>query len=254
MTIVISFGIFYPFAKHVIQVNPMAPSIMMFLSMALSIDYSMFLLSRFAEERNKGKTVDDAVRNMLKYSAHVVCLSGFILIVCYMSIVIFPIAGMETIGYGAAIAIFICILINISLTASAILQFPNFYGKLETFPSCLPKCWVKVCPFCSCCCNVSKLESEIQSSATTTIDEKLLTINESQTKNDSTEDSSLHKVKQSSSMLGVPVNGKVSSDIGIGNDKEHISPVIPENIRLVSFYFYILRIELKLEIKIKPSN
>eukprot|EP01084_Bolivina_argentea_P071588 130105_1 len=53
MVILISFGIFYPFAIYYIEVNPMAPSIMMFLSMALSIDYSMFLLSRFAEERKK---------------------------------------------------------------------------------------------------------------------------------------------------------------------------------------------------------
>eukprot|EP01084_Bolivina_argentea_P142654 250598_1 len=143
MTIVISFGIFYPFSLSLLQINPMAPSIMMFLSMALSIDYSMFLLSRFAEERKKGNTVENSVRSMLRYSGHVVCLSGIVLIVCYQSIVIFPVSGMETVGYAAALSIFLCIIINISMSVSAILTFPNFYGKLETFPSCCVKCFYK---------------------------------------------------------------------------------------------------------------
>ena len=98
MTIVISFGIFYPFSINILEVNPTAPSIMMFLSMALSIDYSMFLLSRFAMERKRGSSVEDAVRAMLKFSAHVVLLSGTVLIICYQSIVIFPIAGMEVLS------------------------------------------------------------------------------------------------------------------------------------------------------------
>ena len=104
--------------------------------MALSIDYSMFLLSRFAAERRAGKSVDDAVRAMLRYSAHVCCLSGVILIICYMAIVIFPVSGMETVGYGAAIAICMCILINVSMTTSAILAFPAFYGALYTIDRC----------------------------------------------------------------------------------------------------------------------
>ena len=52
MNVVISMTTFLPFAKYdVVLLNPLAPSIMMFLCMALSVDYSLFLLSRFAEER-----------------------------------------------------------------------------------------------------------------------------------------------------------------------------------------------------------
>eukprot|EP01084_Bolivina_argentea_P142652 250595_1 len=150
MTIVISFGIFYPFSLSLLQINPMAPSIMMFLSMALSIDYSMFLLSRFALERKNGKSVNNSVKGMIKYSGHVVCLSGIVLIVCYLALVLFPIAGMETVGYGAAVTIFICILVNITMSSSIILQFPNCFGKLETFPSYLVRCVAKICPYNRC--------------------------------------------------------------------------------------------------------
>eukprot|EP01084_Bolivina_argentea_P142651 250593_1 len=150
MTIIISFGIFYPFAIYLLQVNPSAPSIMMFLSMALSIDYSMFLLSRFALERKNGKSVNNSVKGMIKYSGHVVCLSGIVLIVCYLALVLFPIAGMETVGYGAAVTIFICILVNITMSSSIILQFPNCFGKLETFPSYLVRCVAKICPYNRC--------------------------------------------------------------------------------------------------------
>ena len=150
MCIVISFGILYPFSTHGVEVNPLAPSIMMFVSMALSIDYSMFMLSRFASERRAGNTVDDSVRGMLRYSAHVVLLSGVILMICYMSIVVVPVNGLETIGWGAAIAILCCILINITFSTATILAFPNFYGELEAFPSCCIRHCARICTKCPC--------------------------------------------------------------------------------------------------------
>ncbi|ETO23763.1 hypothetical protein RFI_13414 [Reticulomyxa filosa] len=133
--IVISFAFYLPFAKYWLQINPFAPSIMMFLAMALSVDYSMFLLSRFAAEIRK-----KAVKQMLAYSGHVVLLSGVVLMVSYFGLVFFPVAGMNTSGYGAVIAIACCIVINISLTASCILQFPVFYGNLEIIPFFIVQC------------------------------------------------------------------------------------------------------------------
>eukprot|EP01083_Nonionella_stella_P265644 899615_1 len=45
-----SFAIMRPFAEYVLDVNPFCPSIMMSVTIAMSIDYSLFLLSRYREE------------------------------------------------------------------------------------------------------------------------------------------------------------------------------------------------------------
>ena len=94
MVMVLSMSSFLPFAKYnVWKTNPMAPSIMLFLAMALSVDYSMFLVSRFSAEINKGSSVQNAVREMIKYSAHVVVLSGTVLFISYIGVTFFPVAG-----------------------------------------------------------------------------------------------------------------------------------------------------------------
>ena len=238
MTIVISFGIFYPFALYYLQVNPMAPSIMMFLSMALSIDYSMFLLSRFAKERNEGKSVENSVKEMLRYSAHVVMLSGTILIICYMSIVIFPVAGMETVGYGAGISILCCMLINISMTASAILSFPKYYGTLETFPSCLIRFCAKTCICFSFCDKYRSYGIINNNNNKSDHDETLLAVNDKQDEEEEEEyyiNGSAEPSQAKSSVLGASAaNGDTHSDLLVNNGKKSM-PIITENMSLVLY-------------------
>eukprot|EP01084_Bolivina_argentea_P054414 99789_1 len=155
MSIIISLSTFVPFAKYnVFKLNPMVPSIMLFLGMALSVDYSMFLISRFTSEIYKGKTVQDAVREMIKYSAHVVILSGMVLIVSWFGVAFIPFSGMDTLGLGAIFCIFFCVIINITFTAATILAFPNFFAKLEILPQC---CML----YCCCCCE--SMESKLLS-------------------------------------------------------------------------------------------
>eukprot|EP01083_Nonionella_stella_P047839 128032_1 len=146
MVIILSLSSFLPFAVYnVFEVNPMAPSIMLFLATALSVDYSMFLISRFTAEIRLGSSVQHAVREMIKYSAHVVVLSGMVLLIGYLGITYFPVSGMDTVGYGAVVTIFYSVVINVSYTASSILAFPTFFGTLEVVPRCCVRCYHKCC-------------------------------------------------------------------------------------------------------------
>merc|ERR1719295_434739 len=151
MVMVLSMSTFLPFAKYnVWQTNPMAPSIMLFLAMALSVDYSLFLVSRFSSEIRRGSSVQLAVREMIKYSAHVVVLSGTVLFISYIGVTFFPVAGMESLGWSAGITIMYAVIINITFTASSIVTFPSFYGELEMVPKC-----------CSYCCPSKRVNVDI---------------------------------------------------------------------------------------------
>ena len=59
-TILLAFAVLVPLTE-VIAINPFAPSIMMSLGIAICFDYSLFMLTRFAEEIKEGRSTDEAV-------------------------------------------------------------------------------------------------------------------------------------------------------------------------------------------------
>ena len=57
-------------------VSTVAPSLMIAVSLAMSIDYSLFLLSRFQSEVDDGKDAGEAVTITLATSGKIVLVSG----------------------------------------------------------------------------------------------------------------------------------------------------------------------------------
>jgi uncharacterized membrane protein YdfJ with MMPL/SSD domain len=60
------FAVCYPFSIYVYHFWPEVPSIMMSLLIAFSIDYNLFLLTRYREEIEKGNSNYDSTKIMLK--------------------------------------------------------------------------------------------------------------------------------------------------------------------------------------------
>ena len=65
-SILVSFEIMYPVAL-VWDVANFAPSVMSAVVLAMSVDYSLFLLTRYKEQIERGDNVNDAVYNMIMY-------------------------------------------------------------------------------------------------------------------------------------------------------------------------------------------
>mmetsp|Transcript_8175 Transcript_8175/g.29739 ORF Transcript_8175/g.29739 Transcript_8175/m.29739 type:complete len:902 (-) Transcript_8175:16-2721(-) len=126
-TVATSFSLFLPFAKYVVDISPLAPTAMAFLAIALSIDYSLFLLTRFVEEVQAGADTEAALKTMLSQSGHVVAVSGCVLVICYLGVLFFPGGGIATVGLGAAFSILICMASNLTLMPCAIASFPAFF-------------------------------------------------------------------------------------------------------------------------------
>eukprot|EP00494_Astrolonche_serrata_P025945 UN26206 len=116
-----SLGMFYFLARYCIDASPFAPAMMIFLCLAMSVDYGLFFFSRFAEERKKSNTVEASIREAIQYSGHVVFLSGSVLVVSWMALVFMPINGFNTVGYGGALAILCCMLVATTFAPALIL-------------------------------------------------------------------------------------------------------------------------------------
>lgn len=132
LSILTSFLVMYPIAKTW-DIFSFVPSIMMSLVIALSIDYSLFLLTRYREEIINQKPNSEAVLLMNKNAGHTVSVSGITLAITYLGLAFFPLQLLSTVGIGAAIAIIFTLLVNLTLTPALLLTFNKFFSKFSLY-------------------------------------------------------------------------------------------------------------------------
>lgn len=130
LSIAVSFFVMYPIAK-LMPVFSFVPSVMMALVIAMSIDYSLFLLSRYGEEIKNGKTNKESIELMLEHAGHTISVSGLILSVTFMGLIFFPVGLLSSIGIGAAICILVTLVINLTLSPALLFTFGKFFSKIS---------------------------------------------------------------------------------------------------------------------------
>ncbi|MHA1303148.1 MAG: MMPL family transporter [Candidatus Heimdallarchaeaceae archaeon] len=124
-----SFMIMYPIATSDFDVISFAPSVMMSCVIAMSIDYSLFLLTRYREEIFKEKDVSTSVRLMSEHAGHTITVSGLTLAVCFLGLVFFPMDLLSSIGLGTAIAVICTLIVNLTFTPAVLLTFSKFFSN-----------------------------------------------------------------------------------------------------------------------------
>ncbi|MCI4355117.1 MAG: MMPL family transporter, partial [Thermoplasmata archaeon] len=75
------------------------------LGLALAIDYSLFLVSRFREELARGREVGDAVAMAVATSGKAVVFSGIAVAIGLSGLMVFPFATIRSIGLGSALVV-----------------------------------------------------------------------------------------------------------------------------------------------------
>ena len=119
------------------------PNIMLFLCLALSIDYSFFLLTRLQEERQTNNAdISAALGTSLTHSGSTVLLSGGVLVVTWAALGLFPVYGLDAVGYCSALTVFLCIVSNLVIIPSLLLSFPEFFARSS----------YSISESCCCCC------------------------------------------------------------------------------------------------------
>ena len=75
------------------------------LGLALAIDYSLFLTSRFREELQRGRTVEQAVERAVGTAGKAVLFSGVAVAIGLSGLLWFQASGLSSIGLGGAIVV-----------------------------------------------------------------------------------------------------------------------------------------------------
>ncbi|HET9015284.1 MAG TPA: MMPL family transporter, partial [Thermomicrobiaceae bacterium] len=75
------------------------------LGLAVSIDYSLFIVTRFREELHHGRSVADAVSVAMSTAGKAVFFSGMIVTVGLLGMVFFPMFALRSMGLGGAVVV-----------------------------------------------------------------------------------------------------------------------------------------------------
>jgi RND superfamily putative drug exporter len=105
------------------------------LGLGLSIDYSLFMVSRFREELAAGKDVPEAVRTTVKTAGRTIFFSSLTVAAALSSMMLFPLNFLFSMGVGGVIVVAIA-------SATALLVLPAVLRLLGTRVNALaPRRW-----------------------------------------------------------------------------------------------------------------
>lgn len=95
---------------HWVPFNSAASAIVLLIGMAVGIDYSLFYLRRFREERAAGEDGTAALRTTARTSGHVVAASGLTVIVCMTGLLLTGIDVLKGLALGTVLVVGLAVL------------------------------------------------------------------------------------------------------------------------------------------------
>lgn len=132
----------YPFSLFM-EIVSYAPSIMMSLTLALGIDYSLFMLTRFMDGFELNHSIDDCISLMYRSAGRVIIVSCLTLFTTLAGQLMFPMGMIRSMVVGSLISIMISLLVNLTLVPSLLHILGPCLMRLHTRFS-LSKCKDKV--------------------------------------------------------------------------------------------------------------
>ena len=108
--------------SHYFSMTQYSTSMISLIGIAVSIDYSLFMISRFREELEAGATTEDAIATMMHTAGRAILYSGATVAVGLCSLFYFSETHMPSMGMGAFLAVLGALLYSLTLLP-ALLSF-----------------------------------------------------------------------------------------------------------------------------------
>jgi len=121
MAILISEGVLFLVGTFVAKVNYMVTIILFTLLMGAGIDYSIFIMARYREERRGGHTKEEAVRTAVTWAGESITTSGIAVMIGFGSLMVMNSDMVRTMGVGLCLGIGITLLLALTFLPSFIM-------------------------------------------------------------------------------------------------------------------------------------
>ena len=99
----------------VADVSVFSINIITLLGLGLAVDYALFIVSRFREELDRGRTVNDAIARTMATAGRTVAVSGIIVSLALSGLLIFPQLLLRSMGYGGAAAVLVAMVTSLTV-------------------------------------------------------------------------------------------------------------------------------------------
>jgi RND superfamily putative drug exporter len=100
---------------HFMQLSFTITNIVTMMGLAVGIDYSLFIVSRFREERKKGLPKAEAIAVTAATANQAIFFSGMTVVLALVSLVVFPLAIFRSMGIGAILVVITAIFASMTL-------------------------------------------------------------------------------------------------------------------------------------------
>ena len=86
------------------------------VGLGVAIDYSLLFVTRWREERDRGRDNHEAVVTAMETAGHAVLFSGITVAIGLLALVVLPVPFLRSIGYGGALIPLASVLVTLTLT------------------------------------------------------------------------------------------------------------------------------------------
>eukprot|EP01012_Entosiphon_sulcatum_P031743 TRINITY_DN4044_c0_g1_i1.p1 TRINITY_DN4044_c0_g1~~TRINITY_DN4044_c0_g1_i1.p1 ORF type:complete len:861 (+),score=132.30 TRINITY_DN4044_c0_g1_i1:30-2585(+) len=126
--VLVAFSVMFLVTK-VMAVPSFVASIMMSITIALSIDYALFLLSRFMEESKQNADNDYCVRMALHRSGETILVSGATIAIAFLGMTFFPVETLRVLGLGSFVSVCATMISNLSIIPALLFLAGTFFRR-----------------------------------------------------------------------------------------------------------------------------
>ncbi|HEV7130055.1 MAG TPA: MMPL family transporter, partial [Ktedonobacterales bacterium] len=136
-SVAVSLAVLYGLAT-VTPVSIFALNITTLFGLGLGVDYSLFMVSRFREELQAGRSVTDAVAITTSTAGRAVFFSGLAVSIGLVGLIVFPLNFLRSVGLGGIFTVVLAVLAAVTLLPALL----SLLGpRVNALPVHLPRLW-----------------------------------------------------------------------------------------------------------------
>lgn len=121
ISIVVAQAILYFWATYIFDIHYLVRGMLTAVMMGAGVDYSIYLVYRFLEERSKGATLPESVLTSVRYAGEAIVSSGGTVMVGFGSLMLTDFKMLQSIGFSLLLAIAVTILVALTLIPSLLM-------------------------------------------------------------------------------------------------------------------------------------
>ncbi|WP_058043168.1 MMPL family transporter [Streptomyces roseifaciens] len=117
----------------VTEVSTFALNLTGAVGLALSVDYSLYLVARYREEIASGSPPEDALAGAVRSAGRIVVVSAAAVALCLLGLLAFPLYFLRSMAYAGVSVVLLAALAALVLVPAALACFPRAIGRGDLF-------------------------------------------------------------------------------------------------------------------------